>query len=131
MKDFHLTDAPVFIDHGFHHDFSLGWIEPSRGGVAFQFFHTTYNRFREPPEVWLVGAFVGAGEMAAICVRAGAWSDCAVCPRIADGSPADAVSTADSAEAAIGASAGFTMDVASATIGSTVSCLLGSAGCVV
>lgn len=31
---------------------------------------------------------------------------------------------------AVGASAGFTMDVSSAAIGATVSCLIGSAGCV-
>ena len=69
--------------------------------------------------------------MAAICVGAGAWSDCAVCSRIANGVLDGAVWAADSAETAIGASAGFTMDGASATIGATVSCLIGSAGCVV
>jgi hypothetical protein len=29
LKDFHFADAPVLVDHGFHHDFSLGSIHPS------------------------------------------------------------------------------------------------------
>ena len=28
LQDFLLADAPVFVDHGFHHDFPLGSIHP-------------------------------------------------------------------------------------------------------
>jgi hypothetical protein len=29
LKDFHLADISIFVDHGFHHDFPLGSIDPS------------------------------------------------------------------------------------------------------
>jgi hypothetical protein len=28
LKDFHLADVPIFVDHGFHDDFPLGAIDP-------------------------------------------------------------------------------------------------------
>ena len=51
-----------------------------------------------------------------------------MCPRIADGVLGGAVWASNSAVTAVGASAGFTMDVDLAVIGATVSCLMGSAG---
>src|SRR4051812_48943779 len=69
--------------------------------------------------------------MAAICLGAGASSDCAVCSAIADGAFNCVVWAADSPATAIGASSGFTRDVAAATMGARGSCLTGAEGGVV
>ena len=98
------------------------------------------NRLRLPDSVpATIGRFVLAGEAVTFEPEpgAGVQLDGNAVEGLGDeelgelGALDGAVWAADSAETVIGASSGFTMDVASATIGARVSCLIGWAGCVV